>query len=226
MVRTYAAASARSAHRKNAQWLTIPAAWIPSCLAVGLLTALACGKPAAPTRIAAGDVPSAAELEAFVSHAGNVRLTMTEQEVRSALGTKPTRRQEAMSSDGESVVVWDTITGPHPGAALGRFVAGRLRQIEFATASTAMPRIGRDVAASLESAETVRRSVAGTLRIADIEAATGSRGLRARWTFTHWPPDRAKITSVWLWEIEPGGRVLMVDEYDGLAGQPVVRDLK
>jgi hypothetical protein len=206
---------------------SMPAAWIRSLLAVGLLTALACAKQAAPTRIASGDVPSAAELEQFVSGAGNVRLMMTEKEVSSALGTKPTQRQEAMSSDEESVVVWGTITGPHPGAALGRFAAGRLRQIEFGTASTAMPRIGRDVAASLESAEIVRRSVARTLRLADIEAATGSRGLRARWTFTHWPPDRANVMSVWVWEIEPGGRALVVEEEgDGAVGQPVVRDLK
>jgi hypothetical protein len=204
----------------------MPAAWIPSLLAVGLLTALACGTQGPPTRIAAGDVPSAAELEQFVSGAGHVRLVMTEAEVSAALRAKPTRRQEAMSSDGESVVVWDTITGPHPGAALGRFVAGRLRQIEFATTSSAMPRISGDVAAALERAEIVRRSVARTLRIADIEAATGSRGLRVRWTFAHRPPDRAYITSVWAWAIEPGGRALVVDEEDGLAGQPVVRHWK
>ena len=186
----------------------------------------ACGKTAVPTRIAAGDVPSAAELDQFVSGAGGVRLAMTEDEVSSALAVKPARRRDAMSSDGMTEVAWDNIGGPHPGAAVGRFVAGKLTQIEFATATTAMPRISRDVARSLESADVVRRSVARTLRLEDVEAATGSHGLRARWIFTHRPPDRADVMSMWLWEVEPGGRALVVEEENGLAGQPVVRDLR
>ena len=187
----------------------------------------ACRKTAGPTRIAAGDVPSAAELDQFVSGAGSVRLAMTEDEVSSALGEKPARRRDAMSSDGMTEVAWDNIGGPHPGAAVGRFVAGKLTQIEFATATTAMPRISRDVARSLESADVVRRSVARTLRLEDVEAATGSHGLRARWIFTHRPPGRADVMSVWLWEVEPGGRsALVVEEENGLAGQPVVRDLR
>jgi len=48
----------------------------------------------------------------------------------------------------------------------------------------------------------VRRSVARRLRMEDIEAVTGSRGLRARWIFSHRPPDRANVMSVWAWEVE------------------------
>jgi hypothetical protein len=131
-----------------------------------------------------------------------------------------------MSSDGVTEVAWDNIAGPHPGAALGRFAAGRLSQIEFATATAAMPRISPEVARSLESADVVRRSVARTLRLEDVEAATGSHGLRARWIFTHRPPNRADVMSMWLWEVEPGGRALVVEVENGLAGQPVVRDLR
>jgi hypothetical protein len=177
-------------------------------------------------RIASGDVPSAAELDQFVSGAGGVRLTMTEAEVSAALGVRPARREDATSQDGVTKVAWDNIGGAHPGAALGDFVAGKLFRIEFATASTAMPRISRDAAQALERADVVRRSVARTLRMEDIEAVTGSRGLRARWIFGLRPPDRANVMSIWTWEVEPGGRVLVVDEENGLAGQPVVRDLK
>jgi len=186
----------------------------------------ACRKTSAAKRIAAGEVPSAAELDQYVSGAGNVRLVMTEDEVSSALDVKPTRRRDASSSDGVTEVAWDNISGPHPGAAVGRFTAGKLTQIEFATASMAMPRISRDVARSLESADVVRRSVEHTLRLEDIQATTGSHGLRARWIFTHRPPDRAGVMSLWVWEVEPGGRALVVEEENGLAGQPVVRDLR
>jgi hypothetical protein len=194
-----------------------------------LVTALAedaCRKHAAPGRIAAGDVPTAAELDQFVTGAGNVRLAMTEDEVSSALGVKPARRRDGISRDDVTEVAWENIGGAHPGAAVGRFVAGRMFQIEFGTATMTMPRISRDVARSLESADVARRSVARMLRLEDIEAATGSRGLRTRWIFTHHPPDRADVKSVWLWEVEPGGQALVVEEENGLAGQPVVSNLR
>jgi hypothetical protein len=191
------------------------------------LVSFSCKKKFDPrTRIASGDVPSAAELDQFVSGAGGVRLAMTEDEVSAALGARPSRRSDATSRDEVADVAWDNIGGAHPGAALGHFRAGKLYAIEFATASTVMPRISADVARSLESGDVVRRSVARTLRIEDIEAATGSRGLRARWIFNHRPPDRASVMSVWAWEVEPGGRALVVEDENGLAGQPVVRDLK
>jgi hypothetical protein len=195
-------------------------------LAVVLLiaaAATACGK-AGSTRIAAGDVPSSAELDQYVTGAGGIRLAMSEEEVTDALGTKPARRREALSQDGITEVAWDNIDGPHPGHAAGGFVAGKLIWITFATASTSLPRVGRDAASSLLTGAVAQRSVARTLRLEDVEAVTGSRGLRARWTFTHRPPDRADIASVWVWEVEPGGRMLSVEERDGLAGQPVERE--
>ena len=201
-----------------------------SSLALILLTGLvsvSCKKRVDPgTRIASGDVPSAAELDQFVSGAGGIRLAMTEDEVSAALGVRPARRRDAISQDDVTEVAWDNIGGAHPGAAVGRFIVGKLIQIELATASSTMPRIGSAVARSLESADVVRRSVARTLRIDDVEAATGSRGLRARWIISHRPPDRANVMSIWAWEVEPGGRALVVEEENGLAGQPVVRDLK
>ena len=185
-----------------------------------LVAAFACRKGGAST---AGDVRSA-ELDQYVSGAGNVRLGMTEDEVTSALGVKPARRLDAMSSDGITEVAWDNIGGTHPGAAVGRFIGGKLTQIDFATAKTAMPRISSDVASSLERAEIVQRAVAHTLRLEDIEAVTGSRGLRARWTLIELS-NHPNVRSVWAWEVEPGGKALVVEEENGLAGQPVVRDL-
>jgi hypothetical protein len=191
------------------------------------LVSFSCKKKFDPRmRIASGDVPSATELDQFVSGAGGVRLAMTEDEVSGALGARPLRRSDA-TSRGEAVdVAWDNIGGAHPGAALGHFVAGKLFAIEFATASKAMPRISADVARSLESGDVVRRSVARTLRIEDVERATGSRGLRVRWIISHRPPDRANVMSVWAWEVEPGGRALVVKDENGLAGQPIVRDFR
>lgn len=194
--------------------------------AVVVLIAIACGKHSAPVAIAAGDVPSPAELNAYVSNAGNVHLTMKEDEVDSALGAKPTRRMDAASQDGETQVAWDQIGGDHPGAAAGRFYAQRLTQIEFAPASRSMPRISKDVADSLLRQQYAQRAVAHTLRMTDIESVTASKGARALWRFTHRPPDGAIVTSVWMWEVEPGGEALIVEEQDGSAGQPVVRSLK
>jgi hypothetical protein len=58
-------------------------------LAVGFLTAVACGKQATSTRIASGDVPTAAALEQFVTGAGGIRLGMTEQKVNAFMLGRP-----------------------------------------------------------------------------------------------------------------------------------------
>lgn len=195
------------------------------CLVAVVL--IACRKTSAPPTIGVGDVPPPAELDQYVSGAGNIRLGMTEQEVDAALGKKSTRRQDAAARDGATDVAWDKIAGAHPGAAVGRFFDGKLTHIEFAPATTTMPRISADAARSLaESGSVVQRAVARTLRLSDVEAVTGSRGLRAQWSFSFHPPNRADVKSLWAWEVEPGGRALIVEEEQGLAGQPVVRDIK
>lgn len=94
------------------------------------------------------------------------------------------------------------------------------------TSSKALPRISREAAQSLQSGDVVQRSVARTLQLKDVEAVAGSRGMRSKWTFTHHPPDRADVKSTWVWQIESGGTALIVEEENGLAGQPIERPLK
>jgi hypothetical protein len=170
---------------------------------------------------ASGGVPSPAELEAYVSGAGTVRLGMTESEVTSALGRKPSRRK-----DGEDTadVAWDDLPGPRPGHALGHFRADRLYSIEFAPAAQVYPRLDYATASAVTQPDYVRRSVARTLRMADIEAVTRVPGYRGSWTVTSGFGSPTRVRSRWFWEVDPGNRVLYVQELDGLAGQPVIRD--
>ncbi|MFI5007998.1 MAG: hypothetical protein ACHQKZ_11185 [Solirubrobacterales bacterium] len=168
-------------------------------------------------------VPSSEELEAYVSGAGAVRLGMTESEVTEALGKKPSRRDDAQSPGASTDLAWDKLEGPRPGAALGRFSDGRLQSIEFAPAAQAYPRLDYATAASVTQADYVRRSVARTLRVADIEAVTLVPGYRASWTVMTGFGSPTRVSSRWMWEVDPGDRVLYVEELDGLAGQPVIR---
>ena len=168
-------------------------------------------------------VPSSAELEAFVSGAGAVRLGMTESEVTEALGKKPSRRDDAQSPGATTDVAWDGLEGPRPGAALGRFRDDRLLSIEFAPAAQVYPRLDYATADSVTQADFVRRSVARTLRMADIEAVTLVPGYRASWTVMTGFGSPTRVSSRWMWEVDPGDRVLYVEELDGLAGQPVIR---
>jgi hypothetical protein len=169
-------------------------------------------------------VPSSAELEAYVSGAGAVRLGMTESEVTEALGKKPSRRDDAQSPGATTDVAWDALEGPRPGAALGRFRDDRLLSIEFAPAAQVYPRLDYATADSVTQADFVRRSVARTLRMADIEAVTLVPGYRASWTVMTGFGTPTRVSSRWMWEVDPGDKVLYVAELDGLAGQPVIRN--
>jgi hypothetical protein len=176
--------------------------------------------PGAAGADASEGVPSPAELEAYVSGAGAVRLGMTESEVTSALGRKPGRRHdEGKDAD----VAWDDLKGPRPGYALGKFRADRLYSIEFAPAAQVYPRLDHATADSVTQADYVRRSVARTLRMADIEAVTRVPGYRASWTVMSGFGAPTRVRSRWLWEVDPGDSVLVVDELDALAEQPVIR---
>jgi hypothetical protein len=179
---------------------------------------------AAAAEVPVDGVPSAEQLEAYVTGAGAVRLGMTEGEVTEALGRKPSRRDDAMSPGASTDVAWDDLQGPRPGAALGRFRDDRLYSIEFAPASPAIPRLDYATADSVTQADYVRRSVARTLRLADIEAVTHMPGCRASWALMSGFGRPTSVMSRWLWEVEPGNRFLLVEELDGLAHQPVIRE--
>jgi hypothetical protein len=172
------------------------------------------------------DVPSTDELEAFVTGAGAVHLGMTEDEVSAALGANPTRRQDATSRDAPTDVAWDRISGARPGAATGRFFDGRLVRIEFAPAAPELPRLGRAVAESLTRPEYARRAADRTLRMADIESVTSAPGYRANWAIGRGVGGKTTLMSRWLWEIESSGKVLVVEEEDGLVRQPVIRSMR
>jgi hypothetical protein len=170
---------------------------------------------------ASGGVPSPAELEAYMSGAGAVRLGMSESEVTRALGSKPSRRQDGGDT---ADVAWDALKGPRPGAALGKFREDKLYSIEFAPAAQVYPRLDYATADSVTAPDYVRRSVARTLRMADIEAVTRVPGYRASWTVMSGFGTPTRVMSRWMWDVDPGNRVLYVEETDGLAHQPVIRD--
>jgi hypothetical protein len=182
--------------------------------------------PAVTSESAFSGVPGPEELEAFVSGAGAVRLGMTEGEISAALGKNPTRRRDPPSPDAPAEASWEGLEGARPGAAAGLFREGRLLRIEFAPATPALPRLDRAAAESVTRPDFVRRSVARTLRMADIEAVTRRPGYRATWAIASGFGSRTTVSSRWLWEIEPGGKVLYVEEHDGAAGQPVIRSMR
>ena len=103
-------------------------------------------------------------------------------------------------------------------------VTTRLYSIEFAPAAQVYPRLDYATADAVTQADYVRRSVARTLRMADIEAVTRVPGYRASWTVMSGFGTPTRVRSRWFWEVDPGNRVLYVEELDGLAGQPVIRD--
>jgi hypothetical protein len=196
---------------------------LPACRQTGATPgAESSGAPAADAR--AEGIPTPEELEAYVSGAGRVRLGMTEAEVTEALGKRPSRRQDAMSQGASTDVAWDALEGPRPGAALGRFVDDHLISIELAPAAQVYPRLDFATASSVTAPDYVRRSVARTLRMADIEAVTRVPGFRASWTVMSGYGSPTRVKSRWMWDVDPGNRVLYVEELDGQAGQPVIRD--
>jgi hypothetical protein len=201
--------------------IALAVAFAPACRkSRGVADAAASDAPVADAG-ASGGVPSPAELEAYVSGAGTVRLGMSESEVTSALGRKPSRRKDGGDT---ADVAWDDLPGPRPGHALGHFRDDKLYAIEFAPAAQVYPRLDYATAHAVTQSDYVRRSVARTLTMADIEAVTRVPGYRASWTVMSGFGSPTRVSSRWFWEVDPGNRVLYVDELDGLAGQPVIRD--
>jgi hypothetical protein len=204
------------------------------CLAMALTTSCR-GKrrsgdaASAPAEGAAGattpeGMPSRAELDAFLPGAGEVHLGMSEKEVSAALGSKPTRREDAPSKGVPVNIIWDSVGGgAHPGGAIGIFEEDRLIRIEFVGANLVFPRIDRATAQTVLTGAYAQRSYARTLRIADIEAAVRSPGVRVTWIIDGRRGPTA-VASRWMWEVVPGDdEVLYVAEDDGTAGQPVIR---
>ena len=201
--------------------VALAVAFAPACRKSGAVADTAASAAPVAGAGGAGGVPSLSELEAYVSGAGTVRLGMTESEVTEALGRKPSRRK-----DGEDTadVAWDDLPGPRPGYALGNFRDDTLYSIEFAPAAQVYPRLDYATASAVTRADYVRRSVDRTLRMADIEAVTRAPGYRASWTVMTGFGTPTRVRSRWFWEVDPGDKVLYVEELDGLAGQPVIRD--
>ena len=167
--------------------------------------------------------PSEAELDAYLTGAGGVHLGMSESEVSDAFDAKARRLRERLRGVPLDVV-WESIGGPHPGAAIGMFVDDRLVRIEFVPRRPDLPRISQAAADTLLTAEIVQRSVDRTLRMTDIEAAVGP-GYRATW-FIDGRGGPTRVGSQWLWEVEPGGKALIVLVVGDDVDQPVIRPLK
>ncbi len=165
---------------------------------------------------------------------GAVKLGMSEDEVGRALGGAPERRKEAEQT---VEAVW-RLEGAVPGSAVARFVGGPLVWIEFSAARPdvpPLPRVTRAAAEALSNGALARKAIQHVLRASDpaltmddVLAAAGGTGRRVVWRLfrseAEGAPESA-ASSVWAWEVEPGGKVLLVDETSGEARQPTIRDL-
>jgi hypothetical protein len=169
-----------------------------------------------------------------VAGTGAVKLGMSEDEVGRALGGAPERRKEAEQT---VEAVW-RLEGAVPGSAVARFVGGPLVWIEFSAARPdvpPLPRVTRAAAEALSNGALARKAIQHVLRASDpaltmddVLAAAGGTGRRVVWRLfrseAEGAPESA-ASSVWAWEVEPGGKVLLVDETSGEARQPTIRDL-
>lgn len=171
----------------------------------------------------------------FVEGTAAVRLRMTEDEVSRALGSEPVQRQE---TDRLVDAAW-AIGGAVPGRAVARFVGGPLVRIEFARIrldDPPLPRVSGDAARTVtqglafKAVQHIAHAENPALELREVVAAAGAPGQRIRWRLaqgggtpgSHLQP---VVTNTWAWVVEPGGRLLLVDETDGIADQPIVRDL-
>jgi hypothetical protein len=57
----------------------------------------------------------------------------------------------------------------------------------------------------------------------EVETAAGRRGRRASWALTMGQGNTTRTVSTWVWEVEPGGKLLIVSVEGGKASQPYVR---
>jgi hypothetical protein len=161
-----------------------------------------------------------ADLDDFIEGAGAVAIGMTESEVSKALNAQSEARKG-------NEVAWRLDKRSHPGSASGSFVNGYLSGIQFTAdlSAPAPPRIDKAAADALSNKETALRAISHKLTIAEVEAAAGGRGRRASWVLTMGQGNTIRSISIWVWEINPGGKLLIVSEERGEAGQPYVRSM-
>lgn len=152
---------------------------------------------------------------------------MTEEEVVRALGTRPERRKESE----RLVELGFRIAGAVPGEAYATFRGGPLTQIEFALARVdqpPLPRVSREAARSLTQGALARKALDHDLVMSDVLNVTGKPGRLGVWRlfqrFDAGNP-RTATSTTWFWEVEPGGKVLIVAETDGKLDAPFTRDL-
>ncbi len=166
-------------------------------------------------------------LENFVEGTGAVKLGMTEEEVVRALGTRPERRKE----NERLVELGFRLAGAVPGVAYASFVGGPMNQIEFALARVdqpPLPRVSKEAAQSLTQGALAHKAIDHNLEMSDVLEATGKPGRLATWKllrrFDGGNP-RTATSTTWFWEVEPGGKALIVIETDGKLDAPITRDL-
>jgi hypothetical protein len=111
---------------------------------------------------------------------------------------------------------------------VGSFPDGHLSGIQFTARldPPIAPRITKATADSLTKYDVVVKAIAGKLTLAEVEGMAGKPGRWAAWTLTIGPGLSRRTISNWFWEIDPGGKVLIVTEEGGKAGQPYVRELR
>jgi hypothetical protein len=180
----------------------------------GLVMLCACSRGASQQTAAIGG-------EEIVDGAGKVSIGMTESEVSGALGAEPI---EHKGID----VAWRLDQRPHPGAAVGSFPDGHLSGIHFTARldPPIAPRITKATADTLTKYDVVVKAIAGKLTLAEVEAMAGKPGRLAMWTLTIGQGLSRRTIDAWFWEIDPGGKVLIVTEEGGKASQPYVREMK
>jgi hypothetical protein len=181
---------------------------------IGLTTLFACSRGASHGATLAG-------IEDVVDGASQVAIGMTDSEVSGALHVEPIERKGIE-------VAWRLEKGEHPGVAVGRFIDGYLNSIQFTARldSPSPPRIDKQTAGALTKYDVVTRAIAGNLTLAEVEASIGKHGRRAIWTLAQGQNRTTRSISTWVWEINPGGKVLIVPEEDGKASQPYIRELR
>lgn len=196
-----------------------------ACSRLAVVTALSLSLGACRPASAQSKAPG---LEDLPAGTGVVKLGMTEEQVAGALGSLPERRREK----GRETEAAYRIAGAVPGTASAFFLGGPLMSIEFSLArldDPPLPRVSKATAESLSLGPLALKAIHNELRMNDVVKAAGMAGRRVSWklyrTFDAGKPGAGTRTT-WLWEVEPGGKVLIVVESNGQLEQPFVRDLK
>lgn len=168
-------------------------------------------------------------LEDFVAGTGAVRLRMTEDQVRNALGAEPVQRRE----NARVVDTAYTLAGSPAGSAHARFVGGPLVLIEFFRDTTSeAPKISEAVADKIVQGPLAMKAVkyvlnpSNPLTMPEMLDVTGVPAYRIGWSL-HTGDDgvQSVTTETWAWAIEGTGKALLVASTEGVLDQPAIRPL-